>query len=126
VPGLTLNPTSGQLSGTPTAAGSFSFIVAATNGVGSPALSPSITIVVAASGTPPSFTAASPPTTAITGSPYSYTFTASGNPAPDFRVGTGALPDGLGLDATTGLLSAPITAGTSTFTILASNGVGTP
>ncbi len=127
VPGLTLNPTSGQLSGTPTAAGSFSFIVAATNGVGSPALSPSITIVVAASGTPPSFTAASPPTTAITGSPYSYTFTASGNPAPDFRVGTGALPDGLGLDSTTGLLSGtPITAGTFTFTIPASNGVGTP
>ncbi|GAA2143081.1 hypothetical protein GCM10009825_33010 [Arthrobacter humicola] len=77
--------------------------------------------------TPPSapvFTAATPPATATVGTAYTYTFAATGNPAPTFRVSSGALPAGLGLNSTTGVLSGtPTTAGPATFTVTATNGV---
>jgi choice-of-anchor C domain-containing protein len=47
-PGVTLNPATGVLSGTPTASGGFTFTVQAGNGTGTPALSPAATITVAA------------------------------------------------------------------------------
>jgi len=75
----------------------------------------------------PVFTADTPPTSATVGTPYSYTFQASGNPAPTFAVASGTLPPGLGLASGTGVLSGtPTTAGSFTFTVSASNGVGSP
>ena len=75
----------------------------------------------------PAFTADTPPASAVVGSPYSYTFQASGNPAPTFAVNSGSLPAGLSLASGTGVLSGtPTAAGASTFTVSASNGVGTP
>jgi licheninase len=72
----------------------------------------------------PVFTASSPPATATVGTAYTYTFAASGNPAPTFRVASGALPAGLSLNATSGVLSGtPTTAGPATFTVAATNGV---
>lgn len=77
-----------------------------------------------ASPTAPVFTAASPPAAPTAGNPYSYTFAASGNPAPTFRVSSDTLPAGLNLNATTGVLSGtPTTAGTATFAVTATNGV---
>lgn len=76
-------------------------------------------------GIAPAFTADTPPGTAVTGTSYSYTFTATGTPAPTFTVGSGSLPDGLALDPTTGVLSGtPAGAGSSTFTVTASNTAG--
>ncbi|BCW71642.1 putative Ig domain-containing protein [Arthrobacter sp. NicSoilB8] len=122
--GLSLNTTSGVLSGTPTAAGTATFTVAATNGVSPDAVTPSITITVNQAQVAPVFTAATPPTTAAVGAAYTYTFAASGSPAPTFRVNSGSLPAGLSLNATTGILSGtPTTAGTATFTVAATNGV---
>src|SRR5262249_50404687 len=73
---------------------------------------------------PPAFTADSPPTSATVGVPYSYTFAATGNPAPTFGVASGTLPGGLNLNATTGVLSGtPTTCGPFTFTVMAANGV---
>ncbi|MGZ4520350.1 MAG: YncE family protein, partial [Mycobacteriaceae bacterium] len=91
----------------------------------------------------PVFTAASPPITATVGADYSYLFTATGTPDPTFEVSSGALPSGLSLDTTSGVLSGiPTTAtgpsmlavttatptasttGGSPFTVTASNGVG--
>ncbi|WP_208641991.1 beta strand repeat-containing protein, partial [Arthrobacter oryzae] len=122
--GLSLNATTGVLSGTPTTAGTSTFTVTAANGVSPDAVTGSLTITVNPGQAAPVFTAASPPSTATTGTPYSYTFTASGTPAPTFRVSSGTLPAGLSLNATTGVLSGtPTTAGTSTFAVTAANGV---
>ncbi|WP_437773800.1 fibronectin type III domain-containing protein [Arthrobacter sp. KNU40] len=74
---------------------------------------------------PPVFTADTPPGTATARTAYSYTFAATGSPAPTFAVSSGALPGGLSLDPTTGILSGtPTTAGTATFTVAATNGAG--
>lgn len=72
---------------------------------------------------PPLFTADSPPSTATVGTPYSYTFTASGGPAPTFAVSSGALPAGLTLTSDGVLSGTPTASGASTFTVTASNGV---
>jgi hypothetical protein len=54
----------------------------------------------------------------------SYTFAASGNPAPTFALSSGIPPPGLTLNTTTGLLSGtPTVAGSFTFTVRATNGV---
>ncbi len=117
--GLSLDGTTGALAGTPTAPGTFTFTVAATNGVGTPAVSGSISVDVQG---PPVFTADSPPTSAATGISYSYTYAASGNPAPSFSVQSGTLPPGLVLSSATGLLSGvPTTIGSYTFAIEATN-----
>ncbi|WP_237657048.1 ice-binding family protein [Agreia sp. COWG] len=64
------------------------------------------------------------PTSATAGTPYSYTVTASGTPTPTFTVSSGALPTGLTLDSTTGVISGtPTTPGSSTFTITATNSI---
>ena len=123
-PGLSLNGTTGVLSGTPTTAGPFTFQVTASNGVGTPAVSPSTTVTISATPTAPAFTADTPPLFGVVGTPYSYTFTASGNPTPTFAVTSGALPGGLTLNSATGVLSGtPTTAGPFTFQVTASNGV---
>jgi hypothetical protein len=70
------------------------------------------------------FTASTPPATATVGAAYTYTFAASGDPAPTFSVASGALPAGLSLNTTTGVLSGtPTAAGAATFTVAAANGV---
>ncbi len=118
--GLTLDTITGVLSGTPTAAGPFTFTVRATNSLGS-ATSPTITITVSST---PVFTADTPPA-ATAGVAFSYSFAASGTPAPTFSVASGNLPPGLTLNTTTGVLSGTsTTAGPFTFTLLASNTSG--
>ena len=73
----------------------------------------------------PAFTRDSPPTTATVGQAYTYTFAASGSPAPTFALESGA-PSWLTIDATTGVLSGTPPTGTTSFTysVAATNGVG--
>jgi LPXTG-motif cell wall-anchored protein len=72
--------------------------------------------------TSPSITSSAPPAATV-GAEYSFTVTATGTPVAIFSVTPAALPAGLSLDSTTGVISGvPTTAGTSTFTITASNG----
>ncbi|MDR5698757.1 putative Ig domain-containing protein [Agromyces aerolatus] len=116
-PGLSLSP-EGVISGTPTTVGTYSFAVEASNGVDPTALLGS-TITVnegpAISGTPPA---------GIVGSGYSFTYTVTGTPTPTVSLASGTLPPGLTLSSAGVLSGTPTTAGTFTFTVGASNGVG--
>ena len=74
--------------------------------------------------TAPAFTTDSPPAGATVGTSYSYTFAASGSPAPTFSVASGTLPADLSLDPGSGILSGtPSATGSFSFTVQAANGV---
>jgi len=125
-PGIELDST-GILAGEPSKEGDYTFTVVASNGAGPDLTTEPIKVHVAAVPEGPSFTAADPPSVGNVGQPYSYTFAAAGEPDPTFAVSSGSLPDGLTLDAETGVLSGtPTTAGDYVFTVSADNGINVP
>ena len=116
-PWAQLDPSTGILSGTPTAPGTFDFTVTASNGI-LPNATASVSLV--AQDVAPTFTADTPPV-AAPGSPYSYQFQASGTEPITFSA-TG-LPAWAQLNPSTGILSGtPLSGGTFDFTVTASNG----
>ncbi len=122
--GLTLS-SAGVLSGTPTAAGSYTFTVQASNTAGS-VNSNSITITVSiANQAPSTFSDQIPATSGVVGTAFAlYTFVANGTPTPTYSIVSGALPSGLTLSASGVLSGTPIVAGAYTFTVQASNSAG--
>ena len=120
--GLTLS-SAGALSGTPTVTGTFTGVVAASNGIAG-AASQSFSIVV---GQAPAFSPASQPAASPTtvGTSYAFSYTVTGTPAPNFTVSAGALPAGLTLSSAGTITGTPTTTGTFTGTVDAHNGVGT-
>ncbi|HET7369382.1 MAG TPA: putative Ig domain-containing protein [Gammaproteobacteria bacterium] len=112
----------GSLSGTPTAAGTFSFTVTATDIIGQ---SGSRSYDVEVTGATLTLLPSSLPA-AHFGQAYSETLTASGGTAPyNFSVTSGSLPTGMALDASTGELSGtPVAAGTFSFRITATDSYG--
>lgn len=117
--GLTLS-SDGTLSGTPTTAGSYTFTVTASNGIGSDASTQSTIVVDAA----PVFTTASPALTATAGTPYTATFAATGSPTPTYQLSSGA-PAFLSIDATTGKVSGtPTGPGRFSYAVSATNRAG--
>lgn len=120
--GLSLNPATGALSGTPAAAGTAAFTVQVTSAslTGTAALS--ITVVPALG-----ISTASLPS-GVEGAPYSATVEAQGGDgAPTFAVVSGALPVGLSLNEGTGAIQGTPTSAApaaSNFTIEASNELG--
>src|SRR5882724_4157310 len=124
--GVTLNSSTGVLSGTPTAgtAGAYSITLIANNGV-TPNGTQSFTLTVAQV---PVITSANIATFGE-GTPGTFTVTASGFPAPAFSE-NGALPSGVTFNTVTGVLSGTPAAGTSasspySITFTASNLAGT-
>ncbi|MGU3658394.1 putative Ig domain-containing protein [Methylobacterium fujisawaense] len=101
--GLSLSPSSGAISGTPTVAGlAEGLIIKVTDAAGRTATSDAFRIAV----TEVLAVAGSASTFAIAGQSYSAQFTASGGTAPyGWTLASGTLPPGLSLDATTGLVS---------------------
>jgi hypothetical protein len=120
-PGLTLDATTGQYTGTPTAMGAFNFTITARNRKGSADRAYSQTILQ-----PPSITApASPLANIVGGAPSTATFTASGSTPITWSVTAGSLPPGMTLDANTGAFAGTPTApGNFSFTVTATNAAG--
>ena len=116
--GLTVNTTSGLISGTPTGAGSFNVMLSATNSMGTGSAPLSLTVAMAVPAITSSGTASG-----TVGSGFSYQITATNSPT---SFGAMGLPTGLAVNTASGLISGiPTTAGTSSVTVSASNSGGT-
>ena len=120
--GLVLNSSTGVVSGTPTSVGSVTFTLTATNSAGTD--SKAYTVAVAAAAVAPSITTDTLPAATV-GTAYSATVTATGTGPVTFTVSAGALPGGLVLGSSTGVVSGtPTSAGSATFTLTATNSAG--
>lgn|GEM_PF-3510084 len=115
-PGVTR--TGDTLSGTPTAPGNYSITATASNDVEPDAVQ---TFTITVTGDAPVITSA-PSTTGTVGAPLTFTFTATGNPAPTLSYSAENLPPGV---TRTGdvLSGTPTTAGSYGLTVTAANGV---
>src|ERR1017187_3709252 len=114
--GLTLNPSTGAITGTPTTAGTFTFTAQVVDSRGNAAgtTSTSCTIVIS----PPPIVLTCPTSTGQVGVAYSSALVATGGVPPyTFSITSGSLPTGLTLNPSTGAITGtPTTAGTFTFT----------
>ncbi len=112
--GLTLTAASGLISGTPTTAGTSHFVAKATDSLGGHG-SETLALTISNALT---ITTSSPLPTGTVGVNYSTTLTATGGSGYTWSVSAGALPAGLTLGASTGVISGqPASAGTPSFTI---------
>ena len=115
-PGLTLNPSTGAIAGTPTATGTFGFTAEVADSTNTTAgtITVDCTIVVAS----PGILLSPPATAAQVAAAYNSTLTAAGGTPPyTFSIANGSLPPGVTLNPSTGaILGAPATAGTYNFT----------
>ena len=115
--GLSLNASSGVISGTPTGSGPSSFTVRALDTLGNAGTRAYTVNIGTASLT------VNPATlpAAVAGHAYSQTVVASGGTAPyTYSISAGALPPGLTLNAATGVISGtPTSPGTASFTVQA-------
>ncbi len=118
-PGLNLNASNGNISGTPTSTGQFSFTLQVTDQAPlSDEQNLTITIVLPA---PPTITTTTLPNGNVF-SPYSQQLQATGGSGTlTWAIISGSLPPGLGLNAAGLISGTPIVAGPSTFTVQATD-----
>jgi hypothetical protein len=116
--GLSVNAATGLISGTPTAAGTSTVTLGATNAGGTGHATLTLTITLGA----PVITSATSAGGTV-GIGFSYQITATNSPT---SYSATSLPAGLSINTATGLISGtPLTAGTSTVTLGATNSGGT-
>ncbi len=118
-PGIVLS-SAGVFSGAPTQTGIYPGSVRATNGVGN-AATQNFTITVDQT---PAITNKPLSAMVTAGGPYSFSFLASGYPAPTFSLTSGSLPPGLTLSPTGALSGTPTTPGVYVGQVTASNNFG--
>jgi hypothetical protein len=117
--GLTLS-SSGTISGNPTAAGKFTFTVTATDANGCTGTR-SYTIQICSN----VISLTTLPTTAKVNSVFSQLITASGGTGPyTFTIASGSLPPRLALSSNGSVSGTPVTPGTYTFTVKATDSTG--
>jgi subtilisin family serine protease len=124
-PGLTLDAGTGDVTGTPTTAGSFPFTVQATDSA-SQARTASQALSIDVVGRPPSVTTTSLPD-ATNSKAYSQTLGATdGAPPYTWSLGSGSLPPGLALDPSTGEIAGTpaATPGSFSFTVRVTDSFG--
>jgi len=124
--GISLDPNTGMLSGTPAKAGTFNCTVVAIDTFPDPITTAqrAFTLVIEPDCDQPSIISGAPPA-ATAGSPYAFQVSAIGRPAPVLSV-TG-LPAGLSFDAASDQISGtPEAAGASILTITATNSCNAP
>ncbi len=120
--GLSLEASTGIISGIPTTVGTASFTVKATNASGSDTKALSIDIV--SQPVAPAITTSSLPGGTV-GTAYSQTLAATGDTPITWSIESGSLPEGLSLESETGVISGiPTTVGTASFTVKATNAAG--
>ena len=118
-PGLSLS-SAGVISGTPTTAGTYTFTVQVSDGIGTVTQSLSITIGVALS-----ISTTSLPNGYLNIA-YSQTLVAAGGSGSySWSIASGSLPPGLSLSLAGVISGTPTTAGTYTFTVQVSDGIST-
>jgi DNA-binding beta-propeller fold protein YncE len=118
--GLSLDPNTGDLTGTPTALGTFDFTVQVTDDYGSTASQAlSINIIQQIA-----ITTLSLPNGSTTASYDQIVATQYGEGSDNFSVSAGSLPNGLGIDSSTGeITGTPTNLGTFNFTIQVTDGL---
>lgn len=118
--GLSLNPTTGLISGTVTSSGTYSFVVRVTDSVGNFADTPGCPLTVYP------YAATCPLSFAQLGVPYSSSVTVTGGISPfTFTITAGSLPPGLNLSSMTGLISGvPSAVGTYSYSVTVQDSVG--
>jgi len=113
--GLSINTSTGVISGTPTAAGTSNITILATNAGGTD----TETLVLTINNPPPPVISSLLTATGVVGTAFSYQITASNSPN---SYGATGLPTGLSISTTTGLISGtPTSSGVSNVTITATN-----
>jgi len=116
--GVTVDTTTGAISGTPTVGGTFNITLGATNAAGTGTKTLVLTVTQPAPSITSALTASGP-----TGSAFSYQIAATNTPT---SFNATSLPTGLTVSTTTGLISGtPTVAGTFNVTITATNTGGT-
>ncbi len=119
--GLSANTTNGQITGTPTAAGTSQVSLSANNGSGTGAVT-TLTITIAASSSVPAITSAGTANGQLSQA-FAFALTASNSP---LSFSASGLPLGLTLDSATGAIGGtPQVTGVSTVTVSATNNAGT-
>jgi large repetitive protein len=122
--GLTLNASTGAITGTPTAAATSNFTVKVTDSANTTATK-ALGIVIAAAASPLTITTASLPNGTV-GTPYSQILAATGGVSPYTWSIASGLPAGLTLNASTGAITGtPTAAATSNFTVKVTDSANT-
>ena len=122
--GISLNSSTGAITGTPTTEQFYSFTITAANGDGNVTVSYSGTVTSPPrTPTPPAWTDDVIVNTFIVGTAYSDSVSATNSPT--YSISSGTLPAGISLNSSTGAITGtPTTAQIYSFTIRAANGDG--